>query len=105
MKKINGYSVAVKLCEYSTLFGSGIPFSKLCQIFGPLYWEKLSPLEKLYYKRLAAQYKQTALGIAERAGNIPTRSEFLNAIFGLKIVEQELVLDDLEKVIIELNII
>ena len=103
MKKINGYSLAVKLCEYSTLTGTGLSFPALCKIFGPMYWETLNPLEKLYYKRLAAQYKQTDLGIAERKGKIPTRTKFLNAIFGNKINEQNEVLDELENIVFEIK--
>ncbi len=102
MKKINGYSVAARLCEYSTLAGTGLSFPILCKVFGPLLWEKLSPLEKLYFKRVAIQYKQTAVGILERAGTLPSREEYLDAIFGERSNEQDQVLDTLETVVIEL---
>ena len=99
---INGYSVAARLCEYSTLAGTGLSFPNLCKVFGPLCWENLLPLEKLYFKRVAIQYKQTAMGIAERAGTLPTREEYLDAIFGERTGEQDQVLDKLETVVIEL---
>ncbi len=102
MKNINGYSVAVRLCEYSTLAGTGLSFSMLCKVFGPIYWEKLSPLEKLYFKRVAMQYKQTAIGIAERNGTLPTREAYLDVIFGGRSKERDQVLDELETVVIKL---
>ena len=102
MKSINGYSVAASLCEYSTLAGTGLSFPTLCKVFGPMFWEKLSPLEKLYFKRVAIHYKRTDVGIAERAGVLPTREEYLDAIFGERTSEQDQVLDKLETIVIEL---
>ena len=102
MKNINGYSTAARLCEYSTLAGTGLSFPILCKVFGPLYWEKLSPLEKHYFKRVAIQYKKTAVGIAERVGTQPTKEDYLNAIFGERTNERDEVLDELETVVIKL---
>lgn len=102
MKNINGYSIAARLCEYSTLAGTGLPFPTLCKVFGPMFWEKLSPLEKHYFKRVAIQYKQTVVGIAERTGTLPAREDYLDAIFGERSSERDQVLDKLETVVIEL---
>ena len=98
MKKVNGYSVAVRLCEYSTLAGTGLSFPLLCKVFGPVYWQILPALSKFYYKRVAIQYKQTAIGIAERAGTLPTRDAFLDAIFGERLDEREHVIQELTSV-------
>jgi hypothetical protein len=102
MKKLNGYSVAVRLCEYSTSTGTGLPFPVLCKIFGPLYWEGLSTLEKLYFKQLAIHYSQTAVGIAERAGALPTREALMDAIFGVRTIEKEKVIGELAPINIKI---
>ena len=104
MKKLNGYSIAVKLCQYSIIVkGIGIPFSEFCKIFGPIYWEKLTRLEKLYFKRIAIQYNQSPLGIiARRDGKFPSREEFLGAVFGQRDNERNQVLDELKCVVIKI---
>ena len=99
MKTINGYSMAVLLCQFFSDVWMDIPFPKLCLLFGPLFWKDgLSPLEKQYFKRLAAEYKQSPTGIAEKNGHHPTRDEFLTAVFGLRTQEQYIVQQKLEPV-------
>lgn len=103
MKKQNGYSIAARLCEYSTSGGTNLPFPILCQVFGPVYWEKLTTVEKLYFKRLAIQYRQTVVGTAERAGSLPTREAFLTAVFGDRAIEQEKVRQELQLAAMKLS--
>ena len=90
MKTLNGYSVATRLCQYSTTTTeSGLNFPALCVIFGPVGWDLLAPLEKLYFKRIAEQYKTTAVGNNERVqGEVPSREQFLSAVFGEKMIER-----------------
>ena len=102
MKQINGYSIAAQLCECSTPGGSGLHFSLLCKVFGPVYWESLSYIEKMYFKHIAMQYKQTPMGIAEKAGARPTREAFLNVIFGNRIIERNQILSILEEIALEI---
>ena len=52
------FVIVKRLCEYSTLNGTGLPFPVLCKVFRPMYREKLSQLEKFYFKRVDTQHKQ-----------------------------------------------
>ena len=99
MKKLNGYSIAARLCQYSTIKRMEIPFSEFCKVFGPIYWEKLTSLEKLYFKRIAIQYNQSPLGIASRNRKFPSRDEFLTTVFGQRDNERDQVITELKSVV------
>ena len=77
----NGYSLGVKLCEHFSSNGTGLSFPTLCKVFGPVYWEKLDPLQKLYFKRLALHYKTTETGAAERNGTRPSNAQVALALY------------------------
>lgn len=97
MRRINGYAIAARLCEISGN-GTNLSFPELCKIFGPIYWESLPSLSKLYFKRLAIHYKQTSMGKAEKAGFKPSCEEFLTSLFGHRNQEQETVMQELKLV-------
>ncbi len=77
---VNGYSIAARLCQYfcRTL----LTFPQLCKVFGPLYWEHLTVLEKLYFKRLALHYQNSPTGRSEWYGYPVNGNKFVAAIFG-----------------------
>ena len=91
VRKVNGYSIAVRLCEY--FCRTGLSFPLLCKVFGPLYWEHLSALEKLYFKRVALQYRMSGQYGHKLSGN-----QFVAAIFGQRREELEHVREALKVV-------
>ena len=90
MRKVNGYSIAVRLCEY--FCRTGLSFPLLCKVFGPLYWEHLSALEKLYFKRVALQYRM------EWHCHKVTDNQFVGVIFDQRREELEHVREALKVV-------
>ena len=91
MGRISGYTIALRLCEY--FVESGLSFPLRCKIFGPLYWETLNDLEKLYFKQLATQYRATPTGWSEKYGPRVNDYRFLAAVFDQRAEEMNRVKD------------
>ena len=94
MKTVNGYTLAARLCEASLNGGTGLTIGELCGAF-KVYWEKLSAIEKLYYKRLAVFYKTTIIWKLERLGMEPDQEDFVKAVFGPRLQEKAIIMEHL----------
>lgn len=103
VKNINGYSVATKLLFYSYGYpGLKHDFATTCKLFGP-FWDKMSPIERSYFKKLATNYKKTPLGKQEKKGLRPSKGRFLQVLFENNKEEQDMCLKELYNVAQEIN--
>lgn len=99
-RTINGYYICARLCGHVNP-SKKIPFRTICEELGPLYWQNLRVLEKMYFKRLASSYRLTHLGQEERkkeSGEAPGRWIFLQTIFDGNTEEEKQVMKILEPV-------
>ena len=95
--KANGYSICVRLTEFSTENGMGMCVACCFKIFGPAVWDNMSKMEQQYFKRLAYDYKQSDIGRADHLyGMRPSRDDFLNAVFGVNMNEWVILKTELE---------
>ncbi len=98
MRTVTGYTIAARLCEASLAGGTGLTIKELCHVFS-IYWEWLSAIEKLYFKRLALFYKTWRL---EHLGIEPTQEDFVSSIFNGRQAEKSTIMMDLYPTAIQL---